>query len=172
MCQIQDARFLQQTRIWRATQNDMMPQSSVAADTKTTQSGVESGSYESDRLKIADAGFTAGNNSVSVLPESTTTPQELHTAITEATRDLATAREVNRQLEQLRTSLEGEIEGLRKELQERDAVIQKLLQRLNESEGGKSSITATGPGEGQSNSKAVQRVMPPADGYAVGLRHE
>jgi CRISPR/Cas system CSM-associated protein Csm2 small subunit len=58
--------------------------------------------------------------------------ERLRTAIEASKQELESVREINRELDQLRSTLETEIGALRQSLEERDAVIEELIKRMEQ----------------------------------------
>jgi pilus assembly protein FimV len=58
--------------------------------------------------------------------------ERLRTVIEASRQELESVREINRELDQLRATLETEIGALRQSLEERDAVIQELVKRMEQ----------------------------------------
>jgi pilus assembly protein FimV len=135
--------FQRQTQVWEqqqaqpqqlaeqgVTEQPSQQQASSEAQPAATQTEVE----EQPQLKILEP---VDREAVELALSSTEggpdqQMQRLRTAIEASKQELESVREINRELDQLRATLETEIGALRQALQERDAVIDELIKRMEQ----------------------------------------
>jgi pilus assembly protein FimV len=82
--------------------------------------------------------------------------QRLRTAIEASKKELESVREINRELDQLRATLQTEIGALRQALQERDAVINELIKRMEREDAAAAALE-------RAEARSDTLLMPPAE---------
>jgi pilus assembly protein FimV len=140
--------FQRQTQAWREKRAQLqqpvpqpipeqeigreVPEQQVPAEPEPSAAVQESLEEEQAQLKILEP---VDREAVELALSSTEggageQMQRLRTVIEASKQELESVREINRELDQLRTKLETEIGALRQALQERDAVIDELIKRM------------------------------------------
>ena len=156
--------FRQQNKDWKSLKSGSTATAQSGAASQALPSGRSEGGAEAEAGLIEDAaaGDSAKLSVVETGREETATVEakerlineeavvssenRLSDEIADSKRDLEAVRAINRDLEELQDALELKIEALRKSLLERNRVIDKLEQRLNEVQSESETAEVTEPG--------------------------
>jgi pilus assembly protein FimV len=163
--------FQRQTQAWqekRALTSQLaaqaVPQQGVAAETPEQQAPpvpgleIQEPADEQAQLRILEP---VDREAVELALNSTEggvgqQMQRLRTAIEASERELESVREINRELDKLRATLETEIGALRQAVQERDAVIDELVKRMEQEDAAAAALQ-------QSESASGALIAPPVE---------
>jgi pilus assembly protein FimV len=152
--------FLRQTREWQEEQARLRPaaapgvaESAVAEaptqeDVTPPEQPPEAETRDEEaELKIVEA-VEEGKEVLASIDRGEGDPdqqvQQLQAAIQNSREELASVREINQELDQLRVTLEKEIGALRDALHERDAVIDELIKRMEQEDAARSVLQDSG----------------------------